>query len=66
MEFKEFKAKTVEEALTNAAMEFGVASTELDYEVVEKGTSGFLGIGAKPAIIKAKKKDSFIDDIYAY
>ncbi len=66
MEFKEFKAKTVEEALTNASMELGVASTELDYEVVEKGSSGFLGIGAKPAIIKAKKKDSFLDEIQTY
>ncbi len=66
MEFKEFKAKTVEEALTNAAMEYEVASTDLEYEVVEKGTSGFLGIGAKPAVIKAKKKDSFLDDIYDY
>ncbi len=66
MEFKEFKAKTVEEALTNASMELGVASTELDYEVIDKGTSGFLGIGAKPAIIKAKKKDSFLDEIQTY
>lgn len=66
MEFKEFKAKTVEEALTNASMEFGVASTELEYEVVEKGSSGFLGIGAKPAIIKAKKKDDFLDEIQSY
>ncbi|MBE5953299.1 MAG: protein jag [Lachnospiraceae bacterium] len=66
MEFKEFKAKTVEEALTNASMELGVASTELDYEVVEKGSSGFLGIGAKPAVIKAKKKDSFLDEIQTY
>ena len=63
MEFKEFKAKTVEEALTNASMEFGVASTEIEYEVIEKGTSGFLGIGAKPAVIKAKKKDNFLDEI---
>jgi len=66
VEFKEFKAKTVEEALTNASMELGVASTELDYEVVEKGSSGFLGIGAKPAVIKAKKKDSFLDEIQTY
>ncbi len=66
MEFKEFKAKTVEEALTNASMEFGVASTDLEYQVVEKGSSGFLGIGAKPAIIKAKKKDSFLDEIQTY
>ncbi|MBE5932117.1 MAG: protein jag [Lachnospiraceae bacterium] len=66
MEFKEFKAKTVEEALTNASMELGVTSAELDYEVIEKGTSGFLGIGAKPAVIKAKKKDSFLDEIQTY
>ncbi len=66
MEFREFKAKTVDEAITTASMELGVASTELEYEIVDKGTSGFLGIGAKPAIIKAKKKESFLDDIYEY
>ena len=66
MEFKEFKAKTVEEALMNASIDLGVASTELDYEVIDKGSSGFLGIGAKPVIIKAKKKDTFLDEIQAY
>ena len=66
MEFKEFKAKTVDEAITAASMELGVASTDLEYEVIDKGTSGFLGIGAKPAIIKAKKKESFLDDIKEY
>ena len=66
MEFREFKAKTIEEAITAASMELGVASTELEYEVIEKGTSGFLGIGAKPAVIKAKKKESFLDDIKEY
>ncbi len=66
MEFKEFKAKTVEEAITAASMELGVASTDLEYEIIEKGSSGFLGIGSKPAVIKAKKKDSFLDDIYEY
>ncbi len=57
MEYKEFKAKTVDEAVTAATIELGVTSSELDYEVVEKGSSGFLGIGAKPAIIKARKKN---------
>ena len=56
MEFREFKAKTGDEAITAASMELGVTSTDLEYEVIEKGTTGFLGIGAKPAIIKAKKK----------
>jgi len=66
VEFKEFKAKSVDEAITLASMEFGVASADLDYEVIEKGSSGFLGIGSKPAIIKARKKDSFLDDIKEY
>jgi spoIIIJ-associated protein len=56
MEYKEFKGKSVEEAVTAASVELGVTSTELEYEVVEKGSSGFLGIGAKPAVIKARKK----------
>ena len=66
MDYKEFKAKTVEEAITAASVELGVASSELDYEVIEKGSTGFLGLGSKPAVIKAKKKDSFLDDIYEY
>ncbi|MBQ9233794.1 MAG: protein jag [Lachnospiraceae bacterium] len=66
MEYKEFKAKTVEEAITAASLEFGVASEDLDYEVVEKGSTGFLGLGSKPAIINARKKESFIDDIKEY
>ena len=35
MEYREFKAKTVDEAITLASTEFGCASTELDYEVIE-------------------------------
>jgi spoIIIJ-associated protein len=66
MEYKEYSAKSVEEAITNASMALGVASTDLEYEVIEKGSNGFLGIGSKPAIIKAKKKESFIDDVQEY
>ena len=66
MEFKEFKGKSVEEALTAAAAELGATSAELDYEVIEKGSAGFLGIGSKPAVIKARKKDTFLDDINEY
>ena len=57
MGYSEFRGKTVEEALTTASVELGVASTDLDYEVIDKGSSGFLGIGAKQAVIKAKKKE---------
>ena len=49
-------AKTVEDALTEASIELGLASTDIDYEVIEKGSVGFLGIGAKQAVITAWKK----------
>lgn len=50
-------AKTVDEAVTKALIELETTSDGLEYEVVEKGSAGFLGIGAKPAVIKAKKKE---------
>ena len=57
MEYKEFSAKTVDDAITAACQEYLVTSDKLDYEVVEEGSSGFLGIGSKPAVIKAKVKE---------
>lgn len=57
MEYKEFSAKTVEDAITAACQEFLVVSAKLDYEVVEEGSSGFLGIGSKPAVIRARVKE---------
>ncbi len=57
MSYMEFKGKTVEEAVTAALVEFGITSDELEYNVVEKGSAGFLGLGAKPAVIEAKKKE---------
>ena len=68
MEYKEFTAKNVDDAITEACESFCVTSDKLDYEVVSNGSSGFLGINAKPAIIKArvkedKKEEIKIDDI---
>ena len=57
MDFKEFSAKTVDDAITDACKEFVVTSDKLEYEVVEEGSSGFLGIGSKPAVIKARVKE---------
>ena len=52
----EVSAKTVGEAITEACRKFGVTSDKLDYQIVEEGSSGFLGIGSKPAVIKAAVK----------
>jgi len=57
MEYTEFSAKTVSEAITEACQKFEVTSDRLDYEVVEEGSAGFLGIGSKPAVIKAAIKE---------
>ncbi len=63
MDFIEFTGKTVEDALTNALVEFGVTSDQIEYEVLEKGSSGFLGFNSKPAIVKARKKYTVEDHI---
>lgn len=61
MDMLTFSAKTVDEAVTKALIELGTTSDKLEYEVVDKGSAGFLGIGSKPAIIRAKKKESIQD-----
>ena len=61
MDFVEFSAKTVDDAITEACQKLTVTSDKLEYEVIEEGSSGFLGIGAKPAVIKARIKNSVAD-----
>lgn len=75
MEYIEFSAKTVSEAITEACRNLGVTSDRLDYEVIDEGSSGFLGIGSKPAVIKAAVKNEeisvedkagrFLNDVFA-
>ena len=57
MEYIEVTGKSVEEAITNACTKLGIPSDKLDYEIIEKGNSGFLGIfNSRPAKIKAREK----------
>ena len=55
MEYITVSAKTVDDAITEALIQLGVTSDKIDYEVIEKGSAGFLGIGMKQAVIKTKK-----------
>ena len=66
MEFRNFSAKTVDDAITEACKELGVTSDKLEYEVIEEGSSGFLGIGSKDAVIKACVKSSVTDIAKAF
>ena len=54
MDYIQVSAKTVEDAVLEAAMKLATTREHLEYEVIEKGSTGFLGFGAKPAVIKAR------------
>ena len=55
MDYVEISAKTLNDAITKACIDLGVSSDNLEYKVISHGSSGFLGFGSKPAIIKARK-----------
>ena len=63
MEYIEVKGKTVDDAVTEALVQLGTTSDQIEYEVVDKGSSGFLGFNSKPAIIKVRKKFSLEDRV---
>ena len=54
MNFEEFSGKTIEDAITEACTKFTVTSDRLDYEIIDRGSAGFLGLNSHPAIIKAR------------
>ncbi len=74
MEFVKISAKTVDDAITEACQKFEVTSDKIEYEVLEEGSSGFLGFNAKPAVINARVKEeeakaddkakSFLSDVF--
>ncbi len=72
MEWREYSSKTVDEAITQALLDLETTSDNIEYEVVQEASSGFLGLfNTKPAIIKVKKKanlvdvgDKFLNDVF--
>lgn len=62
MKWKEFTAKTVDEALTHAMLDLKTTEDNLEIEIIEKESSGFLGLFSKPAIIRVREK-TLVDDI---
>lgn len=61
MEWKEFTAKTVDEALTSALMEMDATSEKVEYEVIERESSKLLGLFSKPAVIRVRLKLNYKD-----
>ena len=71
MDFVKYSAKAVNDAITQAALALGVSSEQLEIEVIDEGSNGFLGIGSRLAVIQAKKKFSlegtavdFLKDVF--
>lgn len=61
MDFREFTAKTVDEAIIKASIEFETSSENLEIQVIEQGSSGFLGFGVKSAKVKVRIKEAAED-----
>lgn len=63
-DFIEVTGKTVDDALTNALIQLETTSDKIEYEVLDKGSSGILGIfNSKPARIKARRKNTVEDNV---
>ena len=62
MEYIEVSAKNIDDAITEACQQLGATSDQIEYEVIDKGSTGFLGIGSKNALIKARKKEGSVED----
>lgn len=62
MDFVEVSAKTVNEAITKACIELEASSDRLEIQVVSEGSSGFLGFGAKPAVIKVRRMEESVSE----
>jgi len=73
VEVKEFRGKTVSDAITAASVELGITSDKLKYEIVDQGSSGFFGLfGGKDAVIRInmdksieEKTKDFCDDMFS-
>lgn len=62
MDYIEVSGKNVDEALTNALIQLETTSDKVEYKVIEKGSSGFLGMFNKPAVIRVRKKAEEVEE----
>ena len=65
MDYSTVTAKNLDDAITEALVQLEVTSDRLDYEVIEKGSDGFLGFGRKQAVIKARRKEEPVVEVKA-
>ena len=64
MEVREFKAKTVDEAITAATLELGISSDQLEYKVIDEGSKGFLGIYVTVKKSLLERTQAFCEELF--
>jgi len=65
-EYIRVSGKTLQDAILEASIQLGTTSDNIDYRIVERETRGFLGIGAKKAVIEARRRktdEEFVDEL---
>lgn len=53
----EFEGDSIDDCVEQAAEFFNTSIMNLDWEVIQKGSSGFLGMGKKPFIVLVRRAD---------
>ncbi len=66
MDYIEVTAKTVDDAITEGLIKLGTTSDKIETEIIEKGSTGFLGIGSKPAVVRIWKKFTIKDFVFHF
>ena len=68
MERIEIEGKSIDEAIEKACSEFQVPREKLNIEIIAAGNPGFLGLGAKKAMIRASllSIDMTLDDVFPW
>ncbi len=66
MKHETFSGKTIDDAINKAILELRITSDELEYVVVDKGSTGILGFGSRPAMIEAWARQTVVDTADAF
>ena len=62
METIKASGKNLEEAIESARTSLGCTLDQMEYRVLEEGSKGILGFGAKPAIVEGSLKEIPLPD----
>ena len=59
----EVRADTLDEALADAAVQLGTKVSNLEYEILEKGSNGFLGLAKKIWTVRVYQNPATVEHV---